>query len=547
MNDLMTNLGLNAKTWVGISLSPNNLLELVCLDKTTKAISNYASTDVQYNSAIREIVNEDEFRDGLHTLFNQAELNPKNCNVLLNLPNVHFGISALDANVSEDEVHDVLLSELEDLYIFKKNDPMIEYQPIGRKEDTGELLVVYSAIQRKTIDFIKDCFNEIGATLISVETTNSSLLKGIQYSQFSSFDFSSLNILHINSNSYSIYNLHDNYLIDYYEEPLAIKSFSNEEVYSAISNAASATLSKYNAENLLIISETDEINAELLAAQINFAGNIEFIDRNKWTNGCFIEIMQDVGLMQNQISNISIEVVGTAATMYEDYILSFSFIHDGKIQSYETITIFGQELNFVQYCIVVLIIFFLIAAVIYLLLGMSYSNRADALKKETARIESKNNDLRKQIADARNNKTAQDIFEIAQGVQNTNQNDFAMLNALSTDIPSKVWIEKFMLASDAFTTVIGKSLSSSEIDEFFRNLQQRDPSLKLTKLELNNNDPNYVDGVYNFEMTNDTIVSSALESAMQNNYNYDSPSNLESSAPTMMEDPMMGDPLMPQM
>jgi len=118
-----------------------------------------------------------------------------------------------------------------------------------------------------------------------------------------------------------------------------------------------------------------------------------------------------------------------------------------------------------------------------------------------------------------------------------------MLNALSTDIPPSVWIEKFMLASDAFTTVSGKSLSSVEIDEFFRNLQQRDPSLMLTRLELDTDSSGYVNGIYDFEMTNDAIASSAVESSLRSH-------QPEPEEPVIMDEPPMmdlGDPLLPQM
>ncbi|MBR6162987.1 PilN domain-containing protein [bacterium] len=547
MNELFSSLGLNSKTLVGISLSANNLLELICIDKATKAITSYASTQVQYNSAIREIVDQNEFVDGLQTLFTQVDLNPKACDVWLNLPNVHFGFSTMDQNVTEEEISEVLLSEVEDLYIFKKNDPMIEYQTIGRNQQTGELLVVYSAIQRKTVDFVKECFNDIGANLVAVETSNSSLLKGIQYSQFSRFDFSSTSILLITSNSYSIFYLNNNLLIDYYEEPLAIKSFSNEEVYSAIANAASTTLSKFNSQNLLVISETDEISAELLASQVVFNGNIEYIDRNKWTNGCFIEIKPDAAILQEQIPYISIEAVGIAATMYEDYMLSFSFVHDGKMQDYETINILGKDLNFVQYLVLVLATAIIIALIIILGIGGYYNNKASEVEQETSAITAKNDRMQTEINEAKQNKNKEDIFAVAQGIQNTNQNDFIMLNALSTDIPPTVWIEKFMLASDAFTTISGKALSSNEIDEFFRNLQQRDPSLSLTKLELNTEDANYVDGVYNFEMTNDSIASSAVENEMSNKSQEQAAPSDDSMTSGMGPDPMMNDaPPMPR-
>ncbi len=546
MNELFSNLGLNSKTLVGISLSANNLLELICIDKATKSITSYASTQVQYNSAIREIVDQNEFVDGLQTLFQQVDLNPKACDVWLNLPNVHFGFSTMDQNVTEEEISEVLLSEVEDLYIFKKNDPMIEFYPVGRNPQTNELFVVYSAIQRKTVDFVKECFNDLGANLVAVETSNSALLKGIQYSQFSRFDFNSTSILLITSNCYSIFNLDKNMLIDYYEEPLAIKSFSNEEVYSAIANAASTTLSKFNSQNLLVISETDEISAELLASQVVFNGNIEYIDRNKWTNDCFIEIKPDAAIMQDQIPYISIEAVGIAATMYEDYILSFSFIHDGKMQDYETINIMGKDLNFVQYFVLVIVMALIIGALIYIIVGNFYNNKANEIEQKINAITAQNEQMQKTIEDNKRNKNKQDIFTIAQGIQHTNQSDFVMLNALSTDIPPTVWIEKFMLASDAFTTISGKALSNSEIEEFFRNLQQRDPSLLLTKLELNTEDANYVNGVYNFEMTNDAIASSAAENDLNSKTQT---TTAPDQTDSMMQgynggnsDPMMGGP-----
>ena len=74
MSGLLEQLGFKKRIHVGISLSMNNFIELVCINNATKSVSRYASGNVKYNSAIREIIDFDEFSEVVEDLFEEVGL-----------------------------------------------------------------------------------------------------------------------------------------------------------------------------------------------------------------------------------------------------------------------------------------------------------------------------------------------------------------------------------------------------------------------------------------------------------------------------------------
>ena len=81
-------------------------------------------------------------------------------------------------------------------------------------------------------------------------------------------DFVTWNLMVINQNSYSVLSMAGKSVISYYEEPLALKSFSGEEVYNAIISSSTLTLTTNPANWLYIISETDLVSAEVLSKKV---------------------------------------------------------------------------------------------------------------------------------------------------------------------------------------------------------------------------------------------------------------------------------------
>ena len=127
MSNMLEKLGFKKRTHVGISLSANNFIELVCVDPQTKTVVKYASGNIKYNNAIREIIDFDEFTEVIENLFEDAGLNPSECSITLNMPNVHFGITSLDSTSETPFILENLQAEIEDLYIFKRNEPSLSY------------------------------------------------------------------------------------------------------------------------------------------------------------------------------------------------------------------------------------------------------------------------------------------------------------------------------------------------------------------------------------------------------------------------------------
>ena len=282
MSNLLETLGFKKRTHVGISLSSNNFIELVCVDKSTKTISKYASGNIKYNNAIREIIDYDEFTEVLEGLFNEAGLNPAECAVTLNLPNVHFGITSLESESDTTYIVDNLQSEIEDLYIFKRNEPIISYTKLDNNKGRKQKNIAYSAIQAKVISKLLEIFDNLNCEVVRIDTSYSSLLKTIKF--FERFNNliqkeEKTTILLITPNSCCSFYMEGDILTDYTEEPLAVKSFSTEEVYSTISKIGLNAIDKNKPQSLLVISETDEVNAETLAANLNFNGEIDFINR----------------------------------------------------------------------------------------------------------------------------------------------------------------------------------------------------------------------------------------------------------------------------
>ena len=114
-------LGFKRKIHVGISVSANSIIELVCVDEKTKSVVKYVSGNIKYNNAVREIMDFNEFTEIIEGLFDEAALEPTECSVALNIPNVMLGISVLDNPSDKPYIEDNLSEELSDLYIFKRN------------------------------------------------------------------------------------------------------------------------------------------------------------------------------------------------------------------------------------------------------------------------------------------------------------------------------------------------------------------------------------------------------------------------------------------
>lgn len=487
MSGLLEQIGFKKRTHVGISLSANNFVELVCIDKNTKSVVKYASGNIKYNNAIREIIDYDEFTEVLEGLFEEAGLDPQECAVTLNLPNVHFGITTMDNESEEPFIIENLQSEIEDLYIFKRNEPEIRHCNFDSKKGRGQKNVLFSAVQTKVIVKLIEIFDSLQCELVKIDTSYSSLLKAIQFcDRFAKYvqKEEKTAILLITANSCSTFYLEGNVVNDLFEEPLAVKSFSSEEVYSTISKIAANTISKNSPQSLLIISETDEVNSELLASRLEFSGEIDCVNKNLNTNDQFIEV-SGIGsdIDANMISYMTIESVGAAASSYDDYPLDLNFLPDERIgKNVVSVGPYEVELkNLATACI-------LTGIIVGLLIGLGgkliLDSLTNSLSEDASSSKRKVKVFKERINKSEKSKD-KSIFPVLKQIIDNNTAVLDTYNALSTSIPDEVYIKKFVTTSEGGIGIIGEAETSEQVSAFLKGLKETKGDLSLMKISLN--------------------------------------------------------------
>lgn len=511
MDDILEKLGLSTRITVGVSISANNLIEMICVDKSSRTITKYAARELKYNNAIREIVDYDELSTALFELFRELNLQPKQCNVILNMPNVQFAFMHLPLILPDDQVTNAIASEVEQLYLFKRHEPVITWSNIDQSQETDKRYVVYAALQDSVLQSIKEVLAELGARLVVIENSHSSMLKGVQYSRILEDEMqnpdTSTNILLITANSYAIFCMKGNKVIDYYEEPLAIKSFTNDEVYLAISSAATGTLEHYPTRNLLIISETNEVSSELLADKMNFDGAIKYLDRNKYTEQAFMPV--DYSIVQNYLPHITLESVGVAAYNYEDFPVKFNFLSDieGGVAETLSINIFGTEVEINRKTIISLVgIIIGVLLLLLVILWFTFNSMNNKMKEEITVLTQQSQQYETKIKESEISVDAADIYTVSQRINQGNKESIALFNGLGSDIPNEVWIESYRTSSLGDVVVNGKSIASEHIYTFFKGLKRYNPSIYISKLQLDIDSNNPIpdlksgDNLYSFEI-----------------------------------------------
>lgn len=483
---MLENLGFKKRTHVGISLSANNFIELVCIDKQRKVVVKYSSGNIKYNNAIREIIDFDEFTEVLEGLFEDAGLAPSECAVTLNLPNVHFGIAPLEGGGDPNYVIENLRDDIDELYIFKRNEPTISYSLLD-SASRGEKNVVFGAVQTKVIGRLVEIFESLDCELVRIDTSYSSMLKAIQFcDKFNQYTQkgAKTSILLVTPNSCSAFHLNGTTLVDCIEEPLAVKSFSVEEVYSAISKIATSAISKNGADSLLIISETDEVNAEILAQRIEFNGTIDYLNKSLNQSDEFIDVA-GVGsnIDANMITYMTIEAVGAACADYDSYPLDLNFLPPELIKANQ-VNIFDMEVDFVHFAFLALGAALLVAAIV---IGVIYF----VVGAQKSSIDDKNTTYRGQIEvfDRRisesNSSSGKTVFPVLSKVLESNKTLVGVYTALSTEIPDTIYIKKFVTNAQGGIGILGEATTSEAVYDFLNGLKAKNPDLMVSRLSIN--------------------------------------------------------------
>ena len=180
LSNFLAKLGAGSKDTVYLSVTPGTGLELCLLDQQTRTVKAYAVRPLTYNETSRDIGDYETFKTAVGELFEELKINPK-CNVVVNLPLVSLGTMSFPLLLADDAIATGITSEVEQTYIFRRMEPVVAWQDVNSASNAGSdtRKILYSAIQKATIDNISEALTSLGATLAGVEVSLASYLRAL--------------------------------------------------------------------------------------------------------------------------------------------------------------------------------------------------------------------------------------------------------------------------------------------------------------------------------------------------------------------------------
>lgn len=509
MENFLAKLRPDNKVNVGVSVSPNVGLEMIMVDYTQHKIMKYARRDLAYNASTREIEDYNEFKQALTDLFNELKIAPASANIILNLPSVSFGHSYLPTVLDDEGVVGALTSQVEESYLFKKNTPVVSWVEVKENNSSEKRYILYSALQEGVVDIIKQIFTDMGATLVAIENTYSSLIKTLEYTGASK-DFtstgSSWNILLVSQNSYAVFSMLGNSVIEYFEEPLAIKSFNNDEVYVAISQAAGAALEKFPTDKLLIVSESNDVSAEILSMQLKQPGDVLYLECNQYAKQPIMDV--DLTVLPHYIKAITPEAIGAAIYRMADFGFKFNFLSKTDYKAPDMIRVMGVDLTKEQLIIYTAIIGAAIIGVCYLC-SIALQQYITSLETKRGQLEQEATEQQAKLTELKQSSGKIDIYSAAKSIDQSMVDKILYYNSVGADIPSKVWLTYFYADTKGAYGIKGETTSVDDVYLFFRNIKSQVPKSDLILSKLSVDDQEGMIDIekaqnitYTFELTN---------------------------------------------
>ena len=526
LNSIFSQLGVGSKDTVYLSVTPGIGLELIQLDIQSRTVKNYAYRPLEYNEALRELSDIEGFKNAVTELFNELKV-PLKSSVVLNLPMVLFGSKELPLLLADDAVTEALTSEVEQSYIFKRYEPVISWTDSSNSQSGDLRKLFYSAIQKNVIDDIKNALNELGITLAGIETSLTSILKALAFTGLAAEqmkDNVSWNLMLISQNGYSICSMIGKNIVDYYEEPLAIKSFEGDEIYNAINASAQITLMSYPANYLYVISETDMVSAELLSKRLQADGIINFWENNTFKKQDALPVSLEV--LEETAHKISLEAIGVAVGNNVNMPIKFNFMSGSSSEGLsddpnEPVHVvlgsseFDISPNAARNIAVAFAIVILIPAIIAFLVVPMIANKKQALLDDVnSRLQQTDAEI-KRLQEEQNKQNDFDVNAEIKKVLTDNRAKLMAYTALGEAVPKNLWVTYFVAKDDGKFDIKGDSSNVEDIYLFFRNMKDSliSTKLRLHKLEMKSDsvddavtiDPNQPTD-YEFEVTNMTAT-----------------------------------------
>lgn len=523
LEDFLSKLGASTKITVGVSISPSVGLEMIEVDKATGTVSKYLNKPLEYNHSAREIKDYDQFEMSLLDLFNELHI-PQRSNIILSIPNVQFGMINLPILLTDDGITNAIISEVEQSYIFKRQEPVVSWTEIYSNNDTENRVLAYTAIQKNALEQITEACENIGCTLTGVENSYSSLLKALNFADITKEqmkDKVTWNLMIIGQNSYSIISMLEKKIMEYYEEPLALKSFVDDEIYNAIATSAQLTLAGLPANHLFIISETDLVSAEVLAMKITVESSVNFLECNKFVQNELLPV--NLNILPKMALQITPEAIGAGIYQFSDFPLKLNLLKEDEqgsksfdeMTGYPRINVGNLEVELTPAFIKRISLLIGGVILIPLIIANLILGRI-ILPQEQSKLNIINSEMSKlntEISvynDAEKNSTFNLKSSINEIVMQ-NKSKLAYYTALGISIPNKLWVTYYALSGAGKIDIKGQSNDVESIYTFYKNIKQliNNSDVRLYKLEVSAESIDEIitdvadsSKIYEFEITN---------------------------------------------
>lgn len=526
INEILLQLGIGSKETVYLSVSPRVGLEIIKVDTNTKMITAYANKPLEYNESLREITDYEEFKAAVKDLFDELHIS-LHCNIILNLPMVLFGTKEVPLILGDDAVSEVLISEAEQTYTFKRHDPLVAWMDANSKFGGETRRVFYSALQKDVVDNIKSALAEIGATLVGVKTSLSSAINALYFSDLVGEPMrteTNWNLIIVGLSGYSICSMQGAKIIDYYEEPLALKSFDNEELYNAITSSLQLALMNYPANYNYVISNTDLVSAQILSSRIsNTENSTGYLENNIYRKDEFISTSLDI--LPDIASSITLEALGIGVSLLPNLPMQMNFMDSysgaSTVDDNSPVIIRVGEKEFeitqqaalkiVSIALAVLIVPILALNILLPLGKNNIQKKLDTITTEAQKLE----DEVKKYSDE---EAQLDSFNVKREIQDTlkyNKMKLMAYSALSESVPKGLWVTYFFTQKDGKIDIKGASTNVEDVYTFYKNLKDYLLNSKLRLYRLEMATTNIEDAVENSRQTYIFEITNMSEAELQ--------------------------------
>ena len=482
--------GIEKKQIVGLAVTPNIGLEALVFDKDSNNVVKYGQKFIEYNIASREIQDYNSLRSAIGDLFNELEIQKEKVNVYLVLPNVHFGFRSIeDPSIDSDAIESMILSDASESYLFKQSEPQSAFVDLNARTGANSKYIAHSSIQRKVVEEIQDACMDIGVNIVGIEGSTSAIPRGIALTGLVDDvvqENRNWDILLVNPNNYAIFQMSGSRILDYIEVPFAIMSFEGEEVYTALSSAVQQYLPNYPAKRLVIVSQTDNVSAELLKTAVIFDEEIVAVDSNKFSEKPCAKIAPSV--IEQTALSMSPSALG-ASTPKKGGFATLNVMGD---MSYDGVVTYGVleigdkeiELNsdsIMKFSILIsgaLLVLTLIVCGLFFGIASFFGAKAGELQTRIDTLNTEITELEKSVAAG--------ITTLIKQISENNKIAINYYDSLSTDIPSHVWLTYYINKDGKEVGIEGFSLDINDIYEYFKSLKMLAPNsdIKLNKLEV---------------------------------------------------------------